>query len=161
MPNSSRTINKNCQLSTARLASRAKRVNCQLSKPGFSLIDVLLTMFLVVMFSSILLVGSGSYLTSRKSTLRTLAAKIASEQIDRLRNQAKTNFPYVQGDPPCYAIDPAESSKLTSYSCTLSTTDHTPPAAEIYLVTVNVGWIEDSEPKSVKMETLIYQNGLW
>lgn len=145
--------------------SQTPLLNFQLStlnsqfKKGFSLIDVLLTTLLVIMFSSILLVGSGSFLTSRKSSLRSVATKIASEQIDSLRNLDFATL-IIQPSPDNFSHE--DLSKLPSGASGTQTIELNPPSnyPDMRLVTTKVTWTEDGEAKSVQMQTLIYENGL-
>lgn len=152
MPNASRTINKSRQLSN---------VNCQLFKSGFSLVDVLLTMLLIGIFSSILLVGSGSYLTTRKSNYKVIASKIASEQIDAIRKQVADDPNYLTSlpNPSNSSFSHADLTKLPNGTGTQSLTNFQ-SATDIKLTTVTVGWNENNTSLSVNFETIIYADGL-
>lgn len=160
MPNTPRTKNKKLETGNTKEAVKTKsllfKIPSSRLNSGFSLIDILLTMFLVVMFSSILLVGSGSYLTSRKSNLRTIASKIASEQIDSIRKYVKDNSSF-PADNTNFSHPDLPKLPSPSRSQTLSNFQG---ASDIKLTTITVNWLEDTETKSVKMETLIYINGL-
>ena len=133
-------------------------------KPGFSLIDILLASFLLMVFLTILLIGSGTFLTTRRYSLQNVSAQIASDRIDYLRNQAKTNWQIfnVNSTQNFSSSQIPELSKLPQGS--LVQTVGTPPTPnhfpDVKQVTITVSWIEKGFPRSAKFVTYIYQYGI-
>ncbi len=121
-------------------------------RPGFTLIEVLLSSFFFIALITILLSSSGTLLNTRKTNLETVAAKIASKQIEDLRNMAYTS---VASGP----ITDTDLSKLPQGAANKTVTNYQ-SSADIKDVLITVTWTENSAAKQLKMETLIYKNGL-
>lgn len=126
-------------------------------KKGFLLIDTLLTLMVILILISILLTVAASYFISRRSSLKSRATKIASEQIDALRKQAKVNWVAISA-VPC-PVNTADYSLLPQAQCTMTLTnfqDYT----DIKTVQVTIGWTERGSASSVKLDTVLYEHGL-
>lgn len=122
------------------------------SKKGFTLIEVLLSSFFFIALITILLSSSGTLLNTRKTNLETVASKVASKQIENLRNMpyaSVTSGSIVDGD----------LSKLPQGAGTKTVTSYQ-SSADIKDVLITVTWVENHASKQLKMETLIYKNGL-
>ncbi len=150
MPGSSRPVN--CQLST---------VNCRRMRDGFTLVEILLSIFIILAIVSILFATSGTFVSSRKSNLQSIATKIASRQIENLRNTAFDSFPACPGPAGCNisAVEEPDLAKLPSGSAT-KTLDDYEASDRIKLVTIDVNWTENNANQNIKLETLISENGL-
>lgn len=155
MPTASRTfdskhltrniLEKNRQLSV---------VNCQLCpKRGFTLIEIVLSLFLILAIVSILFSASGTYIHSRRSNLRAIATKIASKQIETLRN---TNFASL---PPSGSFFDPDLNQLPSGSAIRTVADYQ-SSTKIKQVTTQVSWIESNVSEQIVLETLISEHGL-
>lgn len=131
--------------------SRKRSVNCQLS--GFTLVEILLSVFLILAIVSILFTAASTYVTSRGTNLAGVAAKIASRQIETLRKTAYDSLPASGSftDPDLAKLPQGQADQtLSDYQ---SSTD-------IKQVLVEIFWTENAAQKQVKMETLIYRYGL-
>src|SRR3989338_11371906 len=73
--------------------------------PGFSYVEILLSLFLIIALIAILLTTSTVYIHSRRTNLQTIATKMASCEIERLRKLAFSQLPTVDGqfDATCTA----------------------------------------------------------
>lgn len=162
MPNVSQTINNLLRLQTG----QQLKINNHLSKPGFSLIDILLASFILMVFLSILLIGSGSFLTTRRYSLQNAAAQIASNRIDYLRNQAKTNWATfnIPSTQNFTSSQISELSKLPQGSLVQTIAVYPPlpasPYPDVKQTNITVNWTENGNTRSAKFETLIYQYGI-
>ena len=130
-------------------------VNCQLSKPGFALVEILLALIFILVIIAILFSASGTFTTSRSSNLQSIAAKIASREIETLRN---TSFDSLPGSG---SISDPDLSKLPSGTASRTILDYGSPAdPKIKQVTIQVNWTSNGAPRDIKMDTLISENGL-
>ena len=135
----------NCQLST---------VNCQLFKGGFSLIEIVLSTFLILLFVTVVLSASGTYITSRKPNLAYIAAKIASRDLEDLRT-----FPFVQLPPNgIYSISDLELAKLPQGQAQRTISDYGGDP-KIRQIIVKVTYTENNAPREIKMVSLFTENG--
>jgi len=144
----------NCSI--ARLFKAKKQINnltIQQSLSGFTLIEVLLSSFFFIALVTILLSSSGALLNTRKTNLETVAAKVASKQIENLRNTTYASL------PSSGSFADAELSKLPQGAATRTLTSYQ-SSTDIKDVLITVSWIEKGVLKQLKMETLIYKNGL-
>src|SRR3990167_11395202 len=75
------------------------------NSPGFSYIEILLSLFLIIALIAILLTTSTTYIHSRRTNLQTIATKMASCEIERLRKLAFASLPANNGafDASCTA----------------------------------------------------------
>ena len=131
----------------------------QVLKEGFSYVEILLSMFLILALIAILLTTSTVYIHSRRTNLQTMATKMASCEIERLR---KLNFTSVELLPPSGAFDAScttDLSKLPAGTTTRLVADFgTNP--KIQQITTAVSWTEKGLAQQIKLETLISENGL-
>lgn len=132
-------------------------VNGRQWRPGFSYVEILLSLFLILALVAILLTTSATYIHSRRTNLQTIATKMASCEIERLRKLAFSQLPAVDGqfDAACTA----DLSKLPSSSTLRTITDYG-GNSKIEQVTVQVNWTEKGNAQQIKLETLISENGL-
>ena len=134
---------------------------------GFSLIEILIALFVIVALVTILFSSSGTLFTTRSSKLQTVAAKIASKEIENLRNIAFTSLPTEGIDKACSTIDPDLSKLKGPPTCKVyvvnydGKSDTVPPLTDIKQVTVKINWKTDNgADQNIKMDTLIYKDGL-
>lgn len=120
---------------------------------GFSLIEIVLSLFVILAIVTILLTTSATYSTSRRSNLQGIAGKIATRQIETLRNTAYESLPQSGA-----FLDP-EVSKLPNSTANQTFTNYE-SSTDIKLATIQVSWTEGGISKSITMDTLIYRNGL-
>lgn len=152
MPLLRRTVN--CQLSTACPPKPwRRRVNSRRWRRGFTLIEIALSLLFILALVTILLTASGTFRTTRKGNLQGIATKIASRQIESLRNTAFASLP-VSGN----FSDP-DLSKLPNSSAS-QTLDDYEASTKIKLVKIQVNWTESGATQNIKLETLISENGL-
>lgn len=120
---------------------------------GFSLLEIVLSMFLVLAIITMIISASSTYISSRSSGLRTVAARITSRQIETLRKLDYDTLPAsgLFSDP--------DLSRLPQSSATQTLTDYQ-GSPDIKLVTVQVNWSENSAAKQVLTDTLIFRYGL-
>lgn len=122
-------------------------------KPGFTLIEVVLSLLLILAIVTVFFAGSSTYTTSRGANLAGIATKIASRQVETLR---KTEFASL---PPSGSFSDPDLAKLPQGGATRTITDYeTNP--DIKLVTIQVAWVIAGSTKNVKLDTLIYKYGL-
>lgn len=129
---------------------------------GFSLIEILLSLFFIAALVTILLTTTGSFLTRRQSNLQSLASKIASKEIERLRS---VNFINIQNGTEnnltCNTTQDPDLSKLPGGCMDRLISDYDPPNQKIYSIRVTVKWNnENDKQQNVSMDTLIYKYGL-
>ena len=149
MSRASRTVN--CQLLT---------VNCLRLRPGFSYVEILLSMFLILALVAILLTTSTVYIHSRRTNLQTIATKMASCEIERLRKLAFTSLPPV-GSDNIDASCTTDLPKLPAGTTLRLVAGYGSPAnPKIKQITVAVSWTEKGNAQQIKLETLISENGL-
>lgn len=126
-------------------------------KSGFSLVEVLVFLFLVSVMATTLLASAGNYAKTRGVNSEGIAAKIASCDIEQLRN---TNFSSLSNGTvdvpsPCNQ----DLSKLTQASAQRTITSYQSDPA-IKQVIVSVDWTQSAIAQNVKLETLIGEYGL-
>src|SRR3990167_2030597 len=154
MPGASRTINK-------------KQLTRNNVHGGFTLVEILLSLFFIIAIVTILFSTSGSLLTRRQSDLQSIAAKIATKEIERLRSVPFTNFQNgTEGNFNCGNNGDPDLTKLRAGCLARIVTDYGdgPPinsSTKIVQVTVEVRWNNDNNvQKNLRMDTLIYESGL-
>ncbi len=123
------------------------------ARRGFTLLEIVLALFLVLAIIVMLLSASGTLVSSRSSNLRGIAAKIESREIETLR---KMNFDSL---PATGSFTDADLSKLPQGTATQTLSSYQ-SSPDIKLVEVQVNWIENSAAKLLSEDTLIYRNGL-
>ncbi len=128
---------------------------------GFTLIEIVISLFLILATITILFTTSSTYVSSRGSNLQGVATEIASCEIERLRKLAFNSLP-ANGTTDVDASCNQDLSKLPdpdSAARTLS--DYgTPPDPDIKQITIQVNWTVSGASREIKMDTLIYKNGL-
>ena len=128
--------------------------------PGFSYVEILLSLFLILALVAILLTTSATYIHSRRTNLQTIATKMASCEIERLRKLAFASLP-ANGTGAIDASCTANLSKLPAGTTTRLVADFGSPAnPKIKQITVAVNWTEKGNAQQIKLETLISENGL-
>jgi len=130
----------------------------QVLKKGFSYVEILLSMFLILALVAILLTTTTTYIHSRRTNLQTIATKMASCEIERLR---KLGFAQLPTDGSIDASCTTDLSKLPAGTTTRLVADFgSPPNPKIKQITVAVSWTEKGNAQQIKLETLISENGL-
>lgn len=134
---------------------------------GFTLIEVLLFLLVVLALVTILLSSAGSLTKTRGANLESIAAKIATCEIEGLR---KTDFgsitltdlvTYPNGEPITGTCVDNDLPKLPeARSANKKVTEYAPPDPDIKKIEITVTWTESTVAKDVKMDTLIYKYGL-
>lgn len=173
MPALSRTNNNSTRFSCE---AGQHSTNNNASKSGFSLIEILLSLFFIAALVTILLTTSGSFLTRRQSNLQSKAAKAVSKEIERLRGLSFTalksagdlaknvNCQNTAANNDLEGLPGGQLCRnLYNYNCTppppCASTD--PNGTKIVGVVVTVYWDnENSAEQNVTMDTLIYEKGL-
>ena len=135
------------------LMPRLNAIRYKLCVRGFSLIEIVLALFLVMALLSILFTSTGTYIHSRNSNLQSIAAKIASREIENLRN---TDFGSLPGTS---SFSDSDLTKLPS-GTTNRTVSNYQSDVDIKQITVIIGWTEKGVAKQLVMDTLISRNGL-
>ena len=123
------------------------------SLPGFTLVEVLIFLLLAVVFTATLLSSAGNYFKTRTVNSETVATKIASHEIETLRN---TDFNLL---PQSGAFSDPELTKLSGSSANRTISNYQSDL-DIKQVTVIVTWTENNVSQNVSLETLISKNGL-
>lgn len=159
MPGASRTrnrkretINKKLRLKNSCFKFPVSSFQFQVSQ-GFTLLETVISLFLIIAIITILLTSSSVQLASRGSNLQGTAVKIASRQIETLRN---TDFSLL---PASGAFTDPDLAKLPQGSAQTTIGDYREDP-DIKQVTIQVTWVVGGAPKETKLETLIYKNGL-
>src|SRR3989344_8047752 len=76
-------------------------------RPGFSLVEMIVTIFLIAIISTILITSTNSLHTRRRTDLSALAGKIASSELERVRNLEFSSIaPYSNPDCSSEFINP-------------------------------------------------------
>lgn len=141
--------------------------NWRFRRQGFSLIEVLLAIFLIVALTTILFSASGTLFTSRNSRLQTTAAKVASKHIELLRNEQFTNLSTLNENTPgygnctsCLDVNDDDLAKLPNSRVDRTIAQYE-ASVDILFATVTVWWNEANQtPRQITLDTLIYKNGL-
>lgn len=123
------------------------------TRKGFSLVEVVLSLFVALALITILLTASATLRTSRNSNLQVIATQIASRQIENLRNTDYASLP-ANGTT---TFNDSNLSKLPNSTATQTFSDY---GTDIKQVTLQVSWQESGVNKNIKIDTLIYKNGI-
>lgn len=121
--------------------------------PGFTLVEILIFLLLAAVFATTLLSSAGNYFKTKIVNSETIATKIASHQIEALRNTDFNSLP-LSG-----SFSDPELSKLSSSSANRTISNYQSDL-DIKHVIVSVSWTENSIPQNVTLETLITKNGI-
>lgn len=122
-------------------------------KRGFFLVDILLAVFLFLIIITIILSAVATYATSKNSSNAGLATRIATNEIETLRNESFDSLP---------ASGPFTGPGLANLpqgAGTLSVSSYQ-SSPDIKQITVQVSWVQGPATKSIFQNTLIYKNGL-
>jgi type II secretory pathway pseudopilin PulG len=122
-------------------------------QPGFMLIEVLLALLFSATLAALLLVTASTLTQTYKSNMQSVAARIATTEVENLR---KTSYASL---PSSGSFTDPDLAKLTSSSATLTMSSYL-GSPDIKQATVNITWIQNSSPRQVILETLIYKNGI-
>src|SRR3989344_2089446 len=159
LANCQQRINKivSCQLSSIRRAQDDPEyiegsVVSRRLRPGFSYIEILLSMFLILALVAILLTTSTVYIHSRRTNLQTIATKMASCEIERLR---KLNFTSVSSLPPSDPFDASCTNDLPKLPAgtTVRLVADFSSNPKIKQITTAVSWTEKGLAQQIKLET--------
>ena len=134
-----------------RREKKSRRIIKKAGPRGFSTIEVIFALFLLA--TALVVYASSLNLVRILKTTRyqNLAYHIAQKQLEDMRNTAFSALPGTG------AISDSQLSSLPSGQGTLTVTDLD---TNLKQVTVSVSWTETGLPKSVNLDTLIYQNGI-
>ncbi len=123
------------------------------SEFGFSLIEVLLSIIIIVILGFLLLTASGTLSQTYSSNLQTIASKVASKEIETLRETSFATLP-LSG-----SIADPNLAKLPNGSATRTVANYQSDPT-IKQITVTVNWTFNNSPRQQQIVTLIYQNGI-
>lgn len=123
------------------------------NQKGFSLIEVIISIFIIGVVLVIYVVSSNSIVLNRNSKRQELALRIASSKIEELRNTAYASLPSTGSFSHSLLTNlPSGAANLTVSSYNATTKQ----------VVVTVTWAEPNNPntRQVELTTLINQGGL-
>lgn len=127
--------------------------NWRRRRGGFTLVEILISVVLIIAIISILFASSGTFISSRSVTLQSIATKIAAREMENLR---KTDFASL---PQSGQFSDPDLTKLPGGTATRTVSDYQ-SNPQIKQVQVEVNWQLNNAPKSLKLESLIYQYGI-
>ena len=133
-------------------------------KEGFSLVEILLALFIMAALLTIILTSAGTLKTGYRSNLQSIATKIASGDIENLRKINFTSLPADTGST-CLSDYASDLAKLPN-PCHMRSVANFQSDPDIKQITTTVTWYETGAQQCVlstciiKMSTLIYKNGL-
>lgn len=120
---------------------------------GFMLIDLLLTLVFATTLIMLLLVTATTLTQTYKSNLQSVAARIATKEVENLRQTTYASLP-LSG-----SFSDPDLSKLPSGSTNLTISSYL-TSADIKQATITVNWIQNGAVKQIILNTLIYKNGI-
>lgn len=123
------------------------------NKKGFSLIEILLAMVVMVALIGLLFSVSGTYFKSRSSDLQTTATSIAEKRMEDLRNGGFTNL------PSSGSFADSNLSRLPQGTATQTISNYSGDST-IDLVTIQVNWVENTANKNIKIESFFTKGGI-
>lgn len=126
---------------------------CDQKRSGLVLIEVLMALLFATTLAILLLITSSTLTQTYKSNTNSIAARIATTEIENLRKTAYTSLP--SSGP---FTDP-DLAKLTSSSATLTISSYQ-SSPDVKQATVTVNWTQNGSPRQVILDTLIYKNGI-
>ena len=124
---------------------------------GFSLIEIVLSTFLILIFVSIVLSASGTFIATRKSNLAYIAAKIASRHLEFLRKSTWTEITALP--PGTVSISDPDLAKLPTSAATRSIGNYQ-TSSRIKQVIMKITWKENNANRELKMVSLFTENGM-
>jgi Tfp pilus assembly protein PilV len=123
------------------------------AKPGFTLLEIVITLLLIMAIVTLLFAFSGTLSSSRGSNLQSIATKVASKQVESLR---KTSFDSL---PPSGGFSDPDLARLPQATATRTISDYQ-SSTDIKQILIQVDWVVNGANKNVKIETFIYRYGL-
>lgn len=128
------------------------RINGQ-QRSGFMLIDLLLTLLFATTLVMLLLVTATTLTQTYKSNMQSVAARIATKEVEYLR---KTSYASL---PSSGSFSDPDLSKLPSGSTNLTISSYQ-SSADIKQATITVNWIQNGASKQILLDTLVYKYGI-
>lgn len=146
-------------------------------RQGFSLIEIVIALFVIVALGMILFSSSGTLFTTRNAKQQNVAAKIASKQIENLKNTPFNSLPTGAVPPaspspiPCPSTDPdlnnLKGNGVGGHgTCSLfvsnydNIADSASPPTDIKQITAQIDWKTDKGTSQIlKVDSLIYRYG--
>lgn len=145
----------------------------QKMQKGFSLIEILLSLVFIGAIVTILFTTSGSLFTRRASNIQSIAAKVATKQIETMRGDSQNVMINKIGGLNCEnlgdsnnktVVIPADPDTNSNVELTMITTIscfEDAASSEIVNVNVEIQWINDNGgQRNLVMDTIISDNGL-
>lgn len=139
-------------LDAKRCTPKTRRL-CQLH-PGFSLIEIMLSLFMILAIVSVVLVIASTYMHSRRTSLQSIATGIVTKYIESQRQTAFASIP-INTAPftdPELSLLPSGAGQRTVAIFNGNN--------NIKQMTVWVSWTENNAPRQIKVDTLISANGI-
>lgn len=127
------------------------------AKNGFSLIEIVLSTFLILIFVSIVLSASSTFIAIRKSNLAYIAAKIASRHLEFLRKSTWAEITALT--PSTVSINDPDLAKLPASAATRSIGNYQ-TSPKIKQVIMKITWKENNANRELKMVSLFTENGM-
>jgi len=147
MPTAKRTINK-------KHLTFDENSKSQLStKPAFTLVEILLTLVFSTTLAMMLLIAASTLVQTHRSNLQTIAARIATKEVETLRNTVYASL------PSSGSLSDPDISKLPNGSATRTMATYL-GSADMKQATITVNWVEKGLAQTLSLNTLIYKNGL-
>lgn len=165
MPDAKRVNSSQLTIHSKKQAFLHKMININRKSTGFSLIEILLSLFFIIAIVTILFSTTGSLFTRRQSDLQSIAAKTSTKEIEYLRGLSFTDFKNKAGTINCTdcsseGLSSNEFEDLRNGSMDRTISDYGGDQ-KIYQVDVTINWVNDNgAAKDLKMNTLISENGL-
>lgn len=125
-------------------------------RPGFTLVEILVSLLIIIAIIVVLFATTGTLSSSRGSNLQTVAAKIASRQVETLR---KTDYSSLPNCPSGCSFADSDIAQLPSGTATQTLATYG-GSADMKLVTIQVNWTMQGAPRQLKIDTLIYKDGI-
>lgn len=135
-------------------------------KLGFSLIEVMLAVVIIGALATLLYSTSGTLFATRRSKLQSVAAKIASKDIEYMRSLAFASLPPTGPCTPPTSTDPDLQQLKEPRYCTRTIVNYDLDGpgpllaiADIKQVSITISWKGDKGAnESLTMDTLIYKD---
>ena len=130
-------------------------------KEGFSLVEIIISLFLVGILGTILITTSNSFLTRRRQDLSSIAAKAATLEIERLRNKEISSISPASGLSCSSDFTQAGTpSYLPGCQIARTVADFGNPSDKIKQIGITVSWTFQNQTKNIVMQTLMTSGGL-
>lgn len=126
---------------------------CNQKQSGLVLIEVLMALLFAATLAILLLITSSTLTQTYKSNLNAVAARIATTEIENLRQAAYASL------PSSGSFSDPDLAKLTSSSAMLTMSSYQ-ASADVKQATVTISWTQNGSPRQVILDTLIYKNGI-